>query len=217
MESAAMHWDVVAAFTATLLVMCLIPGPAVLLVVGHAVKSGWRDSFYASLGVQAGNGIYYLLCIAGLGALLATSETVFHIIKWIGALYLIYLGLRTIALAKKNAMPSETRTVPLLARPFLQGMLGQLANPKSVLFFGALLPQFLDPGYPLLPQYALYGVLCFVVEVPILAVYGWLAARGSTLSASPRVAVWRERVSGACLVSVGASIAAVRRTVQAAS
>ena len=204
-----MDWTPLAAFTGLTLVASITPGPAVLLVMAHGLKGGFASSVKAGLGVQAGNGIYLTLSAIGLGAILAASENLFHAIKWIGAGYLIYLGLRTIATAR--AAPATGTREPMLERPFQQTAMAQLANPKSVLFFGALMPQFIQPAYPLLPQYLAFAAICFVVEMPVLAVYGGLAARGRGLMASPRSIAWRERICGGALVAVGASIAAVKR------
>jgi homoserine/homoserine lactone efflux protein len=197
------------AFIALTFVASITPGPAVLLVMAHGLKGGWASSLKASLGVQAGNGIYLTLSALGLGAILAASETLFHAVKWVGAAYLVYLGVKTIRNARAAA-PTGGRA-PVLERPFAQTAMAQLANPKSVLFFGALMPQFLQLGHPQLPQYAAFALICFVVEMPILAVYGWLASRGRGMFTSPRSIAWRERLSGGALVAVGASIAAVRR------
>ncbi len=203
-----MDWAPYAAFTALTVVASITPGPAVLLVMAHGLKGGFVPSLKASLGVQAGNAIYLTLSAIGLGAILAASETLFHAVKWIGAGYLVYLGLRSIANARAAA-PTGGRE-PVLARPFSQATMAQLANPKSVLFFGALMPQFLQMGHALVPQYLAFALICFVVEMPVLAFYGWVAARGRGLFASPRSIAWRERLSGGALIAVGASIAAIR-------
>src|SRR5687767_15811121 len=117
------------AFTALTVVASITPGPAVLLVMAHGLKGGFAPSLKASLGVQAGNGIYLTLSAIGLGAILAASETLFHAVKWIGAGYLIYLGIRTIAKARA-ATPTGGRE-PVVARPFPPASLGQRAQPKS--------------------------------------------------------------------------------------
>jgi homoserine/homoserine lactone efflux protein len=205
-----MEWTPIVAFIGLTVVASITPGPAVLLVMAHGLKGGFASSFKASLGVQAGNGIYLTLSAIGLGAILAASETLFHAIKWIGAGYLVYLGIRAIVNAK-SAAPTGGRE-PILARPFTQATMSQLANPKSVLFFGALMPQFIQTQQALLPQYLLLAAICFVVEMPVLAFYGWIASRGRGLFANPRSIAWRERLSGGALVAVGASIAAVRRS-----
>jgi homoserine/homoserine lactone efflux protein len=118
---------------------------------------------------------------------------------------------RTLRNARHAAKGAHAAPAAAGARPFVQGVLTQLANPKAVLFFGALMPQFIDPAAPQWPQYLAFAAICFATEVPVLAGYGWLGAQGRTLSRSERVAVWRERVSGGLLVGVGASLAAIRR------
>jgi homoserine/homoserine lactone efflux protein len=204
-------WAVYLAFFGTLFLFAITPGPAVLLTVAHGMKSGWGASLKAALGVQAGNGVYFLLSALGLGAILSTSEALFHAVKWIGAAYLIWLGIRTIRSAGQAALQVEGARLPLLARPFQQAMMTQLANPKSVIFFGALMPQFVQPDQNLVVQYAAFAAICFFAEMPVLALYGWLAARGRVLFSTPQRAVWRERFSGAALVGVGAALAAIRR------
>jgi homoserine/homoserine lactone efflux protein len=169
----------------------------------------------AAIGVQAGNGIYFLLSAVGLGAILATSELFFHGVKYAGAAYLIWLGVK--AIRNAAASTAEPRTgfagaMGALRAPFTQAVLTQLANPKSVLTFGALMPQFIDPAGDLVLQYALLAAACVISEMPVLAVYGWLAAQGRRAFVGPRVAVWRERLSGGALIAVGASLAAIRRS-----
>ncbi len=205
-----MDWQVLLAFTLTMTVLAIAPGPAVLLVASHGVKSGFGASLKAAFGVQAGNGVYFLLSALGLGAILSTSETLFYVVKYLGAAYLIYLGLRIILTAHRAAEPT-TGVEGVLRQPFAQAVLTQLANPKSVLSFGAMMPQFIDPSGNLVLQYVLLATACVVSEVPILAVYGWLASQGRRVLVGSRVAIWRERLSGGALVAVGASLAAIRR------
>jgi homoserine/homoserine lactone efflux protein len=207
-----MDWQVLLVFTLTQTLFAVTPGPAVLLTVSHGMKSGFGAALKAAIGVQAGNGIYFLLSALGLGAILSTSETLFHVVKYVGAAYLILLGLKTIRNASRAGEP-RSGFAGVLARPFNQAVLTQLANPKSVLFFGALMPQFIDPSGDLVLQYALFAAACVLSEVPVLAVYGWLAAQGRRAFVGPSVAIWRERLSGGALVAVGASLAAIRRSV----
>ena len=206
-----MDWQVLLVFTLTMTVLAVTPGPAVLLVVSHGMKSGVGASLKAALGVQVGNGIYFLLSALGLGAILSTSETLFYVVKYVGAAYLIYLGLRIIWTAHRASEP-QSGVEGVLRQPFAQAVLTQLANPKSVLSFGAMMPQFIDPSGNLLLQYVMLAAACVASEMPILAVYGWLASQGRRAFVGPRVAVWRERISGGALVAVGASLAAIRRS-----
>jgi homoserine/homoserine lactone efflux protein len=193
-------------FAAMEFVFSITPGPAVLLVSAYGFRKGFSAAFASTLGIQTGNTLYLLISAAGLGALLATSALAFTIVKWAGAAYLVCLGAWTIWRAGRPG-PEEPRA---LNRPYVQALLTQLGNPKSVLFFGALLPQFLDTQRPLWPQYLILWTIVAAGETLILNAYGWIAAQGKRL-VHPRFAAWRERLSGAMLIFVGAIFAAVRR------
>ncbi|MCP3143504.1 LysE family translocator [Pyxidicoccus xibeiensis] len=199
-----------ATFTLTMFLFAITPGPAVLLVVSQAMSRGFRAGMGAALGVQTGNGVYFGISAAGLGAALAASPLVFDGIRYVGAAYLVYLGIRTILSARKGLALDQRPKPPLWRGAFAQGVVKQLANPKSILTFGSLLPQFISPGHDTALQFAVYGLTCVVVEVPVLAVYAWLGVAGGRVSSSTRAIVWRERLSGAALVSIGAVLATVR-------
>ena len=194
-------------FAAMELVFSLTPGPAVLLVSAYGFRRGARASFAANLGIQTGNTLYLILSATGLGALLAASALAFQVVKWTGAAYLVCLGSWTIWNAGKPHMDAP---VGALNGAYVQALLTQLGNPKAVLFFGALIPQFLNTHAPLLPQYAEMWAIIALGETTILGAYGWLAARGRG-ALNPAFAAWRERASGACLILIGAVFATVRR------
>lgn len=200
-----------ATFTLTMALFAITPGPAVLLVVSQAMSRGFRAGMGATLGIQAGNAVYFLISVAGLGAALATSHLAFHVIRYAGAGYLIYLGVRTLLDAKQSLTLAERPKPALWNSAFVQGFAKQLANPKSILFFGSLLPQFIQPGPHAALQFTVYGLSCIVVEVPVLAAYAWLGVAGGRLSGSPRAQVWRERLSGTALISIGLVLATMRR------
>lgn len=132
------------AYVALCFLFAVTPGPAVILTSGQAVARGFRAGFGVVLGTQLGNLVYFFLSAAGLGAILVTSEAAFTIIKYAGAAYLIFLGVHTIRHARKTAEAAADAPLPLWSHPFMQGLLNQLANPKSILFWGALFPQFVD-------------------------------------------------------------------------
>ena len=194
-------------FVAMELVYSFTPGPAVLLVSAYGFRKGFGAAFAAVLGIETGNTIYLLISAAGLGALLATSALAFEIVKWAGAAYLVILGSWTIWRAGKDAPDEKPR---VLSHPYVQALLTQLGNPKTVLFFGALLPQFLDVHRPLWPQYLILWAIVAAGETIIVGGYGWIAAQGNRL-VHPRFAAWRERASGAMLIFVGAIFATVER------
>jgi homoserine/homoserine lactone efflux protein len=188
------------------IIFSVTPGPAVLLISAYGFRGGFRAALAANAGIQSGNAIYILVSALGLGALFAASALAFDIVKALGAAYLIFLGIRTIWQAGKT----REKAPGLLGKPYAQALLTQLGNPKAVLFFGALLPQFLNPHTPVLPQYAQMFAIIMIGETIILGFYGWLAAQGARLT-SRRFAIWRERVSGGVLVAIGAIFAVARR------
>ena len=199
------------AYVAMCFLFAVTPGPAVLLTAGQAVARGFPAGFAVVLGTQLGNLVYFVVSAAGLGAILVASETAFMAVKYAGAAYLIYLGIRTIRHAHKAAEPEQEK-VPVWRHPFMQGLLNQLANPTSILFWGALFPQFVDfRAVNLLVQFAILAVTGIVADIIVLSAYAAVAARGGRFMARGPLAVWRERLSGATLVIVGGALSLVKR------
>lgn len=189
----------------------ITPGPAVLLTAGQAISRGFGSGFAVVLGTQLGNLVYFIISAAGIGAILVASETAFRIVKYAGAAYLIWLGLRTIWHAQQAMGPTPSARVPIWQHPFMQGLVNQLANPKSILFWGALFPQFVDyRAGNLVLQFAVLAGTAVAADIIILSSYGLMAARGGRFLASGPAAVWRERISGATLVVVGGALSLVR-------
>jgi homoserine/homoserine lactone efflux protein len=182
------------------LVFSLTPGPTVMLISAYGFKGGFRDAQAAIAGTQTGNTLWYVICVTGLGALVAASPPVFHAIKLAGAAYLIWLGLS--ALWKSRHAQSGAIGPKLKGKPYLQATLTQMGNPKAILFFGAILPQFLDTHAPLLPQYVIMFAVTFIGESIILTGYGALAAAGGQVPGLHHAA-WRERISGFVLLTLG--------------
>jgi homoserine/homoserine lactone efflux protein len=161
--------------------LSLSPGPAVFYTVSQGVRGGLRRTLPAAAGILTANGIYFALSATSLGAIIAASAQFFTIAKWVGAAYLIYLGIK--ALRSANSM----RAVALAGDPaekqrdlrgvYFGALTLQLANPKALLFFLALLPQFIDPSIPVVPQMLILAATSMVPEFCILTGYGWLAHR----------------------------------------
>ena len=198
-------------FAITEFLLCLTPGPAVLLVVSQGVKNGFKSSMKGAAGIIAGNTIYFALSALGLGALLMSSATLFQIIKWIGVAYLIFIGLKML-LAKEPTSGEQSVVVPKRAiRLFTEGLVTQLANPKAIVFFSALLPQFVSPVGNVLEQFAILGIVSLVIELVVLAGYGWAAGQGGRFILKGRFAVLTDRIAGGFLVCAGLGLAATRR------
>jgi homoserine/homoserine lactone efflux protein len=188
--------------------LSLSPGPAVFYVVSQGIRGALRRTLPATLGILTANGIYFALSATSLGAIIAASARFFTVAKWAGAAYLIYLGLK--ALYSANSMHSvaldEKRSGNGrdLRGVYLGALTLQLANPKALLFFLALLPQFIDPSSPVVPQMLILAATSMVPEFCILMGYGWLAHRA--VHASMRFGVtgnmnrWLARIEGAALL-----------------
>jgi homoserine/homoserine lactone efflux protein len=195
-------------FSGTEALLCLTPGPAVLFVLSHGLTRGGRASLWANAGILSGNAFYFVLSALGLGAVLLASHNVFTAIKYAGAAYLIYLGARTIrgaGLAIPGAAPAQATTEEW--HTLTRGFALQAANPKALIFFAALLPQFIDATRPVAMQVLILGMTSVVIEFFVLAGYGYLAARASALARERRFVVMTNRVSGGLLMAAGAGIA----------
>ncbi|WP_159995806.1 LysE family translocator [Roseomonas sp. 18066] len=194
------------AFLAAAAVLLAIPGPTILLVIGQSLGGGRRAALPLVAGVAAGDLTAMTLSLAGLGALLATSAALFTVLKWAGAAYLIWLGVRL------WRAPVEGAAVPLGARQaWRQAFLVTALNPKSIAFFVAFVPQFIDPALPFLPQ-AVVLVASFVTLAALNALlYAMAAGRLSGAVQKPRVRRILNRTGGGMLVGAGLATAAMRR------
>ena len=196
-------------FSATEALLCVTPGPAVLFVLSHGLTRGGRASLWANAGILAGNTFYFLLSALGLGTLLLASHEVFTTIKYAGAAYLIYLGARTF-LGAGAALRAGDATITSTTEDWhtlTRGFALQAANPKALMFFGALLPQFIDANRAIAPQVLILGVTSVAIEFSVLAAYGYLSARAATVASEPAFAGITNRVSGGLLVAAGAGVA----------
>jgi homoserine/homoserine lactone efflux protein len=199
-------------FAITEFLLCLTPGPAVLLVISQAVKTGFQSSLRGAAGIVAGNATYFVLSALGLGALLMSSAILFQVIKWVGAAYLVFIGLRMLLSKKTLAGADQDVATPQRSvRLFSEGLVTQLSNPKAIVFFSALLPQFVSPDAGMLEQFAILGVVSLAIEFCVLVTYGWAAERGSKLFLRGRFSLLTDRIAGGFLVCAGLGLAATRR------
>lgn len=198
-------------FCLTEVVLCLTPGPAVLLVVSMALSRGSPAGVGASLGILAANGIYFAISATSLGALLLASAELFTIVKWAGAAYLIWIGGRMLFATERAETDTGLDDVgPRRLGAFSYGMLTQGSNPKALIFFSAILPQFLDPRGAVGWQLLLLGLTSMVIEFAVLGVYVVASQRARDLSGNRRLAGPLNRIGGAFLIGAGARLALYR-------
>lgn len=203
------------AFLITATAAALVPGPAVLYVVGQAIRHDASRAVAANLGILSGNAVWFAASALGLATLVAVAQPVFVAIKWLGVAYLAWLGLSAWRDAVRGSDSSQRIAPPVAtgARMWRRGMLLQLANPKAVLFFTALLPQFVDPAHAIVPQILVLAATSIVSEFFVLAGYAWLAARGGALLIGrPQLARATDASAGTCLLGAGIGLALAHPT-----
>lgn len=200
-------------FIATEFFLALYPGPAVLLVISQGVKYGGKSSLLGTTGIITGNAIYFSASAIGLGGILIASEELFLVIKYIGAIYLLYLGIKMIYKSLiRNKSNQEERILTSKQKLYREGLLTQLANPKAILFFAALLPQFIDTHKGMAYQFVILGIISVMIEYPILATYGWLAGKGADWIKESQYAKWIDRVAGSLLIGAGIKLVVMKKT-----
>jgi threonine/homoserine/homoserine lactone efflux protein len=193
-----------AAFTAASAVLLIIPGPTVLLVVSYALGQGWRTVLPMTVGVALGDFTAMTLSMLGLGALLATSATLFTVLKWVGAAYLVYLGIRLWRAG--GTLDAAPRTDAVSAAKMLgHAWLVTALNPKSITFFVAFLPAFLDPKADFLTQMVVFETTFLVLAFANAFGYALVAARARGFVANPRAIGIVNKVGGGLLIGAGAA------------
>jgi len=176
------RWETWVVFLVTETTLCLTPGPAVLLVLSQALRRGSLAAVWSSLGILAGNAFYFVLSATSLGAIVATSYDLFSVVRWIGAAYLLWLGARTF-LGRSSVLPVTP---------------------------GSDAGQFVDPMADVPAQVAVLAVTSIVVEFMVLAAYGGLAGRATSLARRPQFAALTNRVAGSLLIAAGVRTATLR-------
>ena len=199
-------------FVAASFALLLIPGPTVLLVLSYALSKGRSVAVASAAGVALGDLVAMSASLAGLGALVLASATLFTALKWVGAAYLVWLGFKLI-----RSAPSEGLSVPAADNITASRVFGHTAavtalNPKSIAFFIAFVPQFLRPSDPLGPQFAIL-IATFVTLAALNALaYALLADRLRQIIARPSIITWITRAGGAALITMGVLTATLRRS-----
>ena len=196
-----------AAFLAATAVLMLIPGPNVALIVANSLSFGPRAGLITVAGTSAAMVAQLTVASLGLTALLGALGRAFEVLRWAGVAYLVWLGVRA-----WRAPPEDlSKTRPLKPRKaFGRGFLVSLTNPKTLAFYAAFLPQFLNPAAPLIPQMAILSVTFVAVAVVIDS--GWALAAGRARQVVAKFGRARNRLTGAVLIGAAAGLALTRRT-----
>lgn len=192
-------------FLLAAILIAVTPGPGAVLSIGTGMRDGYWSALITILGLQAAFVVHLAIIAMGFGALIATSESAFSVMKLIGAGYLLGLGIQ------KWRAPSVPLDVgcPTARRTgfFLQGMLVNLTNPKAIIFIGALVPQFIDPGRAQLQQYLLIALTLCATDIVVMSVYALTGRRLGRWLHDPQAIRWQNRVFGGFFISAGVFLA----------
>ena len=187
-------------YVGTVLIFMSTPGPSHLLMLSVSMSNGFRRSLATAAGDLSANAIQILLAGLGLAAVVTASRYGFAIIKWVGVSYLVWVGIRQILASFRGHTGSQDVPITSLRRLWFRGFVTSAANPKAVVFFAALFPQFLDPQHSLAPQIAILGVTYIAIDGCFLASYGkgasWIAQRLHS-----KYKEWVDRAAGASLIT----------------
>ena len=203
-----------AAFVLASVILLVIPGPTIVMVITQALAHGRKVAFASVMGVGLGDLLATSLSIAGAGALLAASASLFQALKFIGAIYLIWIGYKMwrtpVTLPEMDTAglaDSSGKTATIFRASFLITAL----NPKGILFFVAFVPQFIDPALPYTPQAATYVLTFTVLGIVNAAVFAFAAAGARQTIRRPKVMRLAMRTGGSLLMMAGVAAAMTRR------
>ena len=204
-----MNFSVWLGFVLAAFVIAVIPGPGVTAIVGYALGSGRRTALASVAGIALGNGVAMTLSLMGAGALLAASALAFGVLKAAGAIYLIGLGVYTLVKAERGGMAKKAVVSPRAA--FFGNFGVGVLHPKTIVFYVAFVPQFIDPHRGYLAQAALLTATFVAVVAASDTLWALAAASARAFLSRPRAALWSKRASGATLIAAGVATAAARR------
>jgi threonine/homoserine/homoserine lactone efflux protein len=206
--------DLTVLLTYSLIVLgfVFIPGPATLLTVARAATSGTRVGVATGAGITVGDFLHTIMAVVGISAIISTSATLFTIVKYLGAAYLVYLGFK--AIVEKVSVDLSQGLVPITApQAFRQAILAEVLNPKTALFFLAFLPQFVAPenGFVVM-QLTILGVVFALIGFLSTIVYSVIAGGlGGFLRRNPTVLRWQGKVVGSIYLALGVRLAVQER------
>ncbi|MFT5219793.1 MAG: threonine/homoserine/homoserine lactone efflux protein [Planctomycetota bacterium] len=211
-----MPLDLYLGYLIACIVILSIPGPTILLVISYSISQGPRANIPLIAGVALGDTLAISLSLAGLGALLATSAFWFGLLKWLGGLYLIYLGIKL--LRNKTTLTSIDPSIPpRSARAlFTSSFVVTALNPKSIVFFVALLPQFISAGHVVTPQLWILGVSFVVLAICACSFYAMFANRLRLMLSTATAQRWFNGAGGSLLCVAGVWALMAKRVINAA-
>lgn len=197
-------------FVCASIVLCIVPGPDMIYLLGRSIAQGKKAGLAAAFGINLGGYFHLLMAVLGISAIIATSAVAFTVLKWCGAIYLIYLGVQSILSKQTVARVSARVLQPAMYRTiFWQGFLSDTLNPKVAIFFISLLPQFIQPNSgSALNQLLILGITVNVIALSInIAIVLFAQALTRRLRQSKRISVILQKAMGGLFIVLGLRLA----------
>ena len=192
-------------------ILSLSPGPGVFSSISSGLHHGFRLGLWNGVGMQVANMILVAIVSLGLGAILLASETLFAAVKWLGVAYLIYLGIVTWRAPPRGFEEDRDDDSDTVRGVFMRGFFVNLTNPKGIIFFAAILPQFIDVARPQTQQYLILAATTFAVDLVVMMGYTALAAKVLRVMRDPARLRWVNRGLGGAFIAAGIALASFRR------
>ncbi len=205
-----MSFNFILLFSMTVFVASIIPGPSMFLALTHGMQYGAKRTMASAMGNVTVTLIQASVSIAGLGTILIASETTFQLIKWAGAAYLIYMGISMLCSSKMSLSPSEsnhTNQLNSLRRMYLQSAFVTAGNPKAIVFFTAVFPQFIDPNAAYLSQFCILLSICAFIAFNCFMIYAIGGQKIVSLFSKATVGKYIKRVIGGTFIGAGIGLA----------
>lgn len=202
------------AFIGITTLVSLAPGANTMFVMSQAALRGHRAGIAAGLGIEVSNVVYFLLIAFGLATVVATSEMVFYVLKWMGALYLAVLGVMAFGRSFQKAPPSPVTEVPSVRAShgaFLDGLMIGMGNPKTIIWFLTLLPQFINKDRDVFAQTMTIAVVGTVIDIGVQWIYVYAGGALSRFLAKPSIRAWFERGMGIIFMGLALVVALSHR------
>ena len=201
-------YSLLPAFILAAFIICVAPGPDMAFVISRSISQGRKHGIATAIGIQIGTIIHILLAVLGLSAILMTSVWAFLILKYIGAAYLIYLGIQTLKNRNSFSISTDKKKVSI-RKAFWEGALTDIFNPKVALFFLTFIPQFIDPSLSntaiqFIILGLILGILGLIVDITVALIASLF---GNFLAKSKIVLWWQQTISGVTLLGLGAWLA----------
>ena len=192
-------------------ILSLSPGPGVFSSISSGLHHGFRLGLWNGVGMQVANVLMVILVSVGLGALLLASENLFTLVKWAGVAYLIYLGIVTWRAPAKTFEEDRDDHETTARGVFMRGFCVNATNPKGIIFFAEILPQFIDVARPAALQYTILAGTTFAVDLVVMMGYTALAAKVLRVMRNESRLKWVNRTLGGAFIAAGVALASFRR------